>query len=254
MRFLELVKSAWQVSVSKPALWLAAAIQIAAVFALSVKLESLYVQHTGPFGGILVLSLLLFSAASVWLWKKNQQAYFITVKKEEVQIKWSNISFARLSLLSLLVFFILFGSRLAEVGWLTSIVIGALILPTSLACALALVLLDWNFFRAGKLAADFWALRSTVPAFAALIFMVLHGWAFALARNTYQVLGIWQGFSESVGFGTIWSLALWLAWGLGILGSFLNTFLVFGFLEILKTTDSGLKKEALAAKPIPAVQ
>jgi hypothetical protein len=254
MRFQELVKNAWQVAVSAPALWLAAAIQLAAVFALSVKLEGLYTEHTGQIGTMWLLALALFSLASAWLWKTVQSRYYLSVRNETFVFKWSVIAWVRLFLLSVLVFGVMLGARLAEIGWLTSVVVGALVIPTAVVCALGLVLLNLNFTRGARLALDFWSLKSTVPAFAALSFMILHGWAFALARNTYRFLGFWEGFSESIGFGTIWSLALWLVWGLGIVGSFLNTFLVFGFLEILKTKDTGVKKEETITKPVPAIQ
>lgn len=231
--FNRLIQQSIKLTKQKFAWWVLAFGQ---VLAMSLVLTNLKPQSWSNMGAglILILAFFCLNLSTLVLWQSVQKEAPAKQQNNEFDSRKIVGSLINLSAVSLAGLFLGFVFRQIFRHWAMLTVFSSLLFVSVLAAALFGVLVRASFYKACQMTAALWAKKPGAPTLLAVSLMLSHGLAFASASiNKSRGLGL-EGFSASNFFATIWLLLLVLAVISVAAATFLNIFLVLGFLELIR--------------------
>ncbi len=174
--------------------------------------------------------------------------------KKFPEISFSPRVFWPFFVLVLIAFLLIWMLQMANLGWVVSVVSISLVSVWGLGALLFLGVLQFNAKQAISAGFDLWFKKSLAPGLLAIVLMFSNSLGFMLAKQGLVNNRALGGFSEFPGFVTMCLLVLASLMVLVWFVCFANTFLVLGFLEIIKLEDSGDRQEIkIEESPSPSM-
>ena len=226
--------------------WILALGQVAGFFLLG--------QTLGPDHRILPwlpLVLVLLAPVTVWLWL-DMQAVKIKVIRQSSAASFLNqcLSSGAVIIFALLIIFL---ARLTYLHWLFVTLFFSVVAATAALAMLYIVLFNQSLFKSLLLALDTWRKKISLAAIVAFVLIIAHGFSYAFAHSLWDPDFLNSGQFSSFGHSaTIWILSIGGGFVVAYLAALLNCFLVFLFLEIIRSEKEpeSVLEEARARQPV----
>lgn len=242
-KFLFIAHKAWFYARTQVFWWVLAFFQLALIVCGAYYWK--FVWSNPHYFAYWLLAFLFFIIICTVFWKLISN---FDEKKNDFKIKPEII--VNCILIGLfIVLAILFSGKLFPL-WPLRILATSVIIITFLAASLACVLLGLNYKKALNLSFDFWRKQSLVMTLLTLFLMIGHATFFGLGQvGSFELIE--TGVFSSQGFSvTIWSLLFIIIFFICLFFAWLNTLLVLGFLELIRTLK---KPEALVTPQVEAL-
>ncbi len=185
------------------------------------------------------------STLTVWFWLGIEAKNSGIVKPVKPQVF---VEFCLTALGIILFCLMIIGMfRLAHLTWIFSALFSSLVSATALLAMLYAVLCGQLFLKSFRLALFTWQKKTSLAALSAFVFILGHGFAFALVHGAILNGRSLEEFSVLNHSATIWILLFGLAVLISICAAFLNCFLVTVFLETInrKKDSEYVEKEII---------